>query len=112
PSPLPPLCFTAAPPPDASPFPLHAALPIVVEVVRHGEGAEASGIMAAGVRRQRRRVHPAAQEDADRHVAQQMPVHGPIEARDVRSEEHTSELQSLTNLVCRLLLVKKKKERT
>src|SRR5258706_2159037 len=32
--------------------------------------------------------------------------------RDVgpdRSEEHTSELQSLTNLVCRLLLEKKKK---
>ena len=26
-----------------------------------------------------------------------------------RSEEHTSELQSLTNLVCRLLLEKKKK---
>src|SRR5258706_11958774 len=30
-----------------------------------------------------------------------------IEIR-VRSEEHTSELQSLTNLVCRLLLEKKK----
>src|SRR5262249_62088905 len=29
--------------------------------------------------------------------------------RDARSEEHTSELQSLTNLVCRLLLEKKKK---
>src|SRR5258706_7441794 len=28
---------------------------------------------------------------------------------DVRSEEHTSELQSLTNLVCRLLLEKKQK---
>src|SRR5438093_3741233 len=27
---------------------------------------------------------------------------------DIRSEEHTSELQSLTNLVCRLLLEKKK----
>ena len=27
-----------------------------------------------------------------------------------RSEEHTSELQSLTNLVCRLLLEKKKKK--
>src|SRR5437016_10092095 len=27
-----------------------------------------------------------------------------------RSEEHTSELQSLTNLVCRLLLEKKKQE--
>src|SRR5262249_58118365 len=31
-----------------------------------------------------------------------------IRSRPVRSEEHTSELQSLTNLVCRLLLEKKK----
>src|SRR5215213_11866274 len=31
---------------------------------------------------------------------------------EVRSEEHTSELQSLTNLVCRLLLEKKKKNIT
>src|SRR5258706_7359637 len=30
--------------------------------------------------------------------------------RLLRSEEHTSELQSLTNLVCRLLLEKKKKQ--
>src|SRR5437016_9884509 len=30
--------------------------------------------------------------------------------RECRSEEHTSELQSLTNLVCRLLLEKKKKK--
>src|SRR5688572_31596062 len=29
-----------------------------------------------------------------------------------RSEEHTSELQSQSNLVCRLLLEKKKKKRT
>src|SRR5262249_58840754 len=29
----------------------------------------------------------------------------------VRSEEHTSELQSLTNIVCRLLLEKKKRTR-
>src|SRR5262249_62211582 len=28
---------------------------------------------------------------------------------EIRSEEHTSELQSLTNLVCRLLLEKKKR---
>src|SRR5437016_7073036 len=33
-------------------------------------------------------------------------------ARDLRSEEHTSVLQSLTNLVCRLLLEKKKKKKT
>src|SRR5438093_7038953 len=32
--------------------------------------------------------------------------------RKTRSEEHTSELQSLTNLVCRLLLEKKKKKTT
>src|SRR3989339_807905 len=36
-----------------------------------------------------------------------------VEIRRVlfRSEEHTSELQSLTNLVCRLLLVKKIKHK-
>src|SRR5438046_7428828 len=32
-------------------------------------------------------------------------------SRNSRSEEHTSELQSLTNLVCRLLLEKKKKKK-
>src|SRR5437016_11541627 len=33
------------------------------------------------------------------------------EKEQKRSEEHTSELQSLTNLVCRLLLEKKKKKK-
>src|SRR2546430_12611335 len=33
------------------------------------------------------------------------------DARHVRSEEHTSELQSQSNLVCRLLLEKKNKQR-
>src|SRR5262245_63192843 len=33
-----------------------------------------------------------------------------LKARDTRSEEHTSELQSLRHLVCRLLLEKKKYE--
>src|SRR2546430_11225964 len=33
---------------------------------------------------------------------------GGTSAGDVRSEEHTSELQSQSNLVCRLLLEKKK----
>src|SRR2546430_4262429 len=42
------------------------------------------------------------------HAAADRPV---LEARDprFRSEEHTSELQSQSNLVCRLLLEKKKK---
>src|SRR5438093_9872520 len=34
-----------------------------------------------------------------------------LEKGESRSEEHTSELQSLTNLVCRLLLEKKKKKK-
>src|SRR2546427_6456660 len=33
----------------------------------------------------------------------------PMHGREPRSEEHTSELQSQSNLVCRLLLEKKKK---
>src|SRR5437016_8866044 len=37
------------------------------------------------------------------------PVH--LVGDPTRSEEHTSELQSLTNLVCRLLLEKKKKKK-
>src|SRR5258706_11937526 len=39
-------------------------------------------------------------------------VHARKDVVDVRSEEHTSELQSLTNLVCRLLLEKKKNKDT
>src|SRR2546430_5549875 len=36
---------------------------------------------------------------------------GRISPRSRRSEEHTSELQSQSNLVCRLLLEKKKKKK-
>src|SRR2546430_13625683 len=39
-------------------------------------------------------------------------LHGLPYRRQLRSEEHTSELQSQSNLVCRLLLEKKKKIRT
>src|SRR2546430_13571139 len=47
-----------------------------------------------------------AQEDAGR----ELPAHAAMGAdrRPARSEEHTSELQSQSNLVCRLLLEKKK----
>src|SRR2546430_6606613 len=46
------------------------------------------------------RLHPS------NHVWRRSAIHQVI----VRSEEHTSELQSQSNLVCRLLLEKKKKE--
>src|SRR2546425_8746613 len=38
-------------------------------------------------------------------------LHSSVEQTRSRSEEHTSELQSLAYLVCRLLLEKKKKKR-
>src|SRR5438046_9994208 len=52
--------------------------------------------------KQRRRRHPRSAG----HDVQQ----GRDQRCERRSEEHTSELQSLTNLVCRLLLEKKKKK--
>src|SRR5256885_8735553 len=51
----------------------------------------------------RRRAHRGLIRRAARHTRR-----GPRRARSRRSEEHTSELQSPCNLVCRLLLEKKK----
>src|SRR5438046_5061313 len=47
-----------------------------------------------------------------RRIIGKKPVSVPISSCKSRSEEHTSELQSLTNLVCRLLLEKKKHDTT
>src|SRR2546430_11625544 len=47
---------------------------------------------------------PVPREQLDRHAADRAPDRGAG-----RSEEHTSELQSQSNLVCRLLLENKKK---
>src|SRR5256885_5000133 len=48
------------------------------------------------------KTHAALQHDTQSGQRRQFPV-----TRDPRSEEHTSELQSPCNLVCRLLLEKK-----
>src|SRR2546430_5831890 len=45
----------------------------------------------------------------DGHRLRRGPVRLLVGATDLESEEHTSELQSQSNLVCRLLLEKKKK---
>src|SRR2546430_12414439 len=45
---------------------------------------------------------------AARHGIQVRAVLDPTQPQNPRSEEHTSELQSQSNLVCRLLLEKKK----
>src|SRR2546430_10229603 len=53
-----------------------------------------------GIRRNRRFVHREGDHRANGR--------GAADQRQPRSEEHTSELQSQSNLVCRLLLEKKK----
>src|SRR3712207_7162899 len=54
-----------------------------------------------------RPVAPAAPGDRRRHPAR-LEGAGPLPPAPLRSEEHTSELQSRQYLVCRLLLEKKK----
>src|SRR5688572_31522446 len=72
---------------------LHDALPICQHRDAADQGAHAA---AALLRRQLAR----------RHLLR---AGGERAAAEGRSEEHTSELQSQSNLVCRLLLEKKKK---
>src|SRR2546425_9378801 len=82
------------------------------EPARPGDGQEAQGLPG------RRPSPPGAAAGRDARVHQ---VGGPLMAavldrfygtgRRKRSEEHTSELQSLAYLVCRLLLEKKKNKR-
>src|SRR5690606_41427644 len=81
---------------------LHDALPIWDD---HPTGARA---VAARHRRDGRPVRP--RERVRRGRAAVAVERRPLGDRG-RSEEHTSELQSRENLVCRLLLEKKKKKR-
>src|SRR2546427_7668753 len=65
---------------------------------RHVDVAEHVGQEDIGLRQEREHLR-----DHDAREAVDRPVE--------RSEEHTSELQSQSNLVCRLLLEKKKKKK-
>src|SRR2546430_9397046 len=66
--------------------------------------AERHGGEPLGPREIGGRVHRARQEQAGQAQLRR------LGERHFRSEEHTSELQSQSNLVCRLLLEKKKKK--
>src|SRR5258706_9181483 len=62
--------------------------------------------------RRRALLQRAARVDDDHAIGQSTRLMKIVRHQhDGRSEEHTSELQSLTNLVCRLLLEKKKKQK-
>src|SRR5277367_7152486 len=57
-------------------------------------------------------LHDALPINRDHPVWRAVPAHMSAAATVGRSEEHTSELQSHHDLVCRLLLEKKKKQLT
>src|SRR5437588_10803534 len=83
-------CFLIIRPPPTNTLSLHDALPISF---LHGSEL-AQRAVGAAVLQQHARFDSM---DANR-----------TEARELRSEEHTSELQSHSDLVCRVLLEKKK----
>src|SRR5262249_61430708 len=94
---------------DTPTLSLHDALPICRGRGRgpeedlqksHLERGDRPGRHHFGQRRRRDRPFPRRRDEKSRQRGRH---HGRR-----RSEEHTSELQSLTNLVCRLLLEKKK----
>src|SRR5690606_41677806 len=98
-----PLLFllTHPPPPPVSTLSLHDALPIFHASILPGAQRSPQPALAA---RHHGRSHGrwwARREGPPPQGAHQRPCERP------RSEEHTSELQSRENLVCRLLLEKK-----
>src|SRR5262249_59608608 len=104
--------LTAPPTPEIHTLPLHDALPISMSARSTLARAASPAMRPAG-----NTAHVAyAKAHARSHVRARIPA--PVRMRAApksvsaiptsraRSEEHTSELQSLTNLVCRLLLEK------
>src|SRR5438093_3203094 len=97
------MCFRDTPPTVIYTLSLHDALPISRAAARRDRGRALSTQRSAG-RGAERLPHARAAAD-DFQLLDLRFVGWKVR---VRSEEHTSELQSLTNIVCRLLLEKKK----
>src|SRR5256885_9195515 len=101
-------------PPRSTPLSLHDALPIFEPARRRGPGAaEHCAGPADPCARVPARCAADGQVGAAGRGLPARPGAGPADRdavavpADARSEEHTSELQSPCNLVCRLLLEKK-----
>src|SRR5205085_12027885 len=82
-----------------------AALAQKAQMIAAAKGAGAPAQKAAAATPAASKEPAPAQPSASKPAAEAGP-----RARVLRSEEHTSELQSQSNLVCRLLLEKKNKE--
>src|SRR5687767_15757143 len=95
--------FYDPPPTGISTLSLHDALPISPR--RGAPGAAATAAQTGG---DRRAVRAAAGQSG---AAARTGAGGGSNGTAIRSEEHTSELQSLAYLVCRLLLEKKNRPR-
>src|SRR5690606_40565029 len=95
--------------PELYPLSLHDALPISLPRYRRSDcptpRLRPSSMRSSHGRRGCRRTH----RSRGRPVTTTRTSSRMSESRTPRSEEHTSELQSRENLVCRLLLEKKKK---
>src|SRR5207302_8892977 len=103
------LCFNATSPTGPYTLSLHDALPICT--ARPEMGGRRRGAQAARPRAAAKRAAPRVALPQSRDDPGQAAGAGAEDQREPRSEEHTSELQSRENLVCRLLLEKKKKHR-
>src|SRR5205085_11366131 len=104
--------FTAPSPPETYTLSLHDALPISQHEIFARDLT--SGQPTRLVWRDDKiiAIEPAADAPKDIWIAPpliDLQING-FAGVDFRSEEHTSELQSQSNLVCRLLLEKKKKQ--
>src|SRR5690606_41791481 len=100
-----PSFFTDIAPTEIYTLSLHDALPILAQKGVRGEGVNSCppGLLPRGLPQPASTGVPAL--GRLEHVR---PLFTDQPAQHERSEEHTSELQSRENLVCRLLLEKKK----
>src|SRR2546430_13438385 len=89
-------------PPRSTLFPYTTLFRSLLRTIKESTGLPCSGGLATT-----RLTAKVASDQAKPSGLVWVPPGG--EARFLRSEEHTSELQSQSNLVCRLLLEKKKK---
>src|SRR5699024_11255201 len=102
------LSSTVPPPPARPPLSLHDALPISGPPVR----PRRSGARCPAPRVRRCSPSPARAPRGRTGGRRCASTPTPAATGSPRSEEHTSELQSRFDLVCRLLLEKKKRTRS